>query len=545
MAPINNKPPSVRAASNLTPAQRSTAPAATAPTAPAHNPYALQSTVTTAADMEAVFDRFQAEREQGKPVALVSGGSLSGYPVAMKLKNLGFNVITAEARAQYTRSNVPALKEEAIHSLAHLSPDGSLMNSLLESNQMSMRQSRIVQKDGEMKQVLEPARRFTDWLAPEQTGNPLPPRIPVREEPTQKLPAFIDADPNAAKKHEPMEHLALEWPNKEVVQAMDPKDYHHPNMERLSKDTLGIGMIRDLEAGLNKHAVQQGIEVAHARVALKDEGTHFTPELNIGGQTVSPKFPVDLIVVAEGKGANTTVVSPQQNLIKTDESWHQRNYVLEPGLNAGSSVVADPKDTSTPPLVPIRINRKDDSVLNVAYYARRSENGDDVWAQNADRTQATLQAAGSKADANNPDIVEYRSPRIDVDYRRSETLANKNAVLVGDSAGTGSPSAGAGASLAMSIYPEAVEQLVKSPDFKNPETREKANAVYSENVGKGIDVWQRKTVDVMRKLDLMTSEKAQEVNASSGKVKALKEFAKKLDAESTTPERRDTNDWGT
>jgi hypothetical protein len=89
-----------------------------------------------------------------------------------------------------------------------------------------------------------------------------------------------------------------------------------------------------------------------------------------------------------------------------------------------------------------------------------------------------------------------------------------------------------------------VEQLVKHPGFKDPATREAANAAYRENVDKGIDVWQRKTVDVKRSLDLMTAEAAQEVNASSGKIKSLKTFAQQNTAPAET-QRRDTKDWGT
>ncbi|OJH33571.1 hypothetical protein [Cystobacter ferrugineus] len=486
------------------------------------NPHDLQATVKTADDMQAVLDRFEAERAQGKPVAVISGGSLSGYAVALKLKNLGFNVINAEARNTYTRQNVVGLKEEAVHSLAHLSPDGSLLDSLAESNRISMRKSRIVEKDGTLQQAPSPSHRFADWLMPKQNGNPLPPRIPVREAAPPKQPSFIDANPAAAKKHEPMEHLNLEWPNKEVVTAMDPKDWNYPNMERISEDTVAIGQIRDLEVGLNQHAVKQGIEVAHARVALKDMGSQYSPTFQFGDERVSPKFPVDLVVVAEGKGKNTSVISPQQNVIETGESWYQRNFVVEPGLNSGTSLVGSRTDPDKRPLVPIRINRKDDSLINVAHYARRDETADEVWAKNADRTQATLRAAGSAADANDPSIVEYRSGRIDVNYRRSETTARGNAVLVGDAAGTGSPLAGAGGSLALSIYPEAVERLVKHPGFNDPNTREQANAAYREDADKAVDVWQRKSVDIQRALNLVPTETAQQVNASSGKVKSLK-----------------------
>ncbi|ATB36842.1 hypothetical protein CYFUS_002257 [Cystobacter fuscus] len=500
------------------------APQAAASTEAAHeqNPHDLQATVKTAEDMQAVLDRFEAERAQGKPVAVISGGSLSGYAVALKLKNLGFNVISAEARGTYTRQNVVGLKEEAVHSLAHLSPDGSLLNSLAESNRLSMRKSRIVEKDNTLQQAPSSSHRFADWLMPQQNGNPLPPRIPVREAEPQKQPSFIDANPATAKKHEPMEHLNLEWPNKEVVTAMDPKEWNYPNMERISEDTLAIGQIRDLEVGLNQHAVKQGIEVAHARVALKDMGSQYSPEFQFGNEHVATRFPVDLVVVAEGKGKNTSVISPEQHSIETGESWYQRNFVVEPGLNSGTSLVGSRTDPDKRPLVPIRINRKDDSLINVAHYARRDETAEEVWAKNADRTQATLRAAGSAADANDPSIVEYRSGRIDVNYRRSETTARGNAVLVGDAAGTGSPLAGAGGSLALSIYPEAVERLVKHPGFNDPNTREQANAAYREDADKAVDVWQRKSVDIQRALNLVPTETAQQVNASSGKVKSLK-----------------------
>lgn len=484
--------------------------------------YALKTTASTSAEVNTVLQRFATE---GKPVAVVSGGSLSGYTVALQLKNHGFNVLVAEARDTYTRHNILALKEEAIYTLAKLAPDGKLINELLESSRLSLRKSRIDEKNGQLVQLPTPTYRFADWLLPASKRKGLPPRIPVRTHTTQQTSASLNVEQTgtaSAHKQKPLEHLNLEWPQNDVVDSVKQEDWHYDDLNRVSDVTLAIGQIRDLEAGLNRYWVNSaGIEVIHAKVDLQETGEGYTTDLKLNDGSVTPDFPLDLVCLAEGKGSNIARFS-EQKIIETNEAWYQRSFRVERGLKSGSSLIANPKYPEKPPLVPIRIQRENDSAINIAYYANRQETAEQIWTRMSDRTQAVLQAAGSNARADNPDIIEYQSKRIDVDWRRSSVMARANVVLVGDAAGTSSPIAGAGGSLAMSAYPEIVERLAKHPGFRDPQRREEANAMYNEQAAQSLDVWLHKSADVMRKLKLFSSEKLREINASSGRVASLK-----------------------
>lgn len=498
--------------------------------------HALKATANTQEEVQAVFDRF---RDEGKPVAVVSGGSLSGYAVALQLKQKGFNVLVAEARSTYTRQNIVALKEEAIYTLAKLSPDGKLLGDLLQAHQLSPRQTRIVEEGDQLVQRQTPEHRLLDWLMPGDPGKALPPHIPVRpDKPRQPSPGLDVELPNQPARgteanefgpheREPLEHLDLAWPQHEVLDSVKPEAWHYGNLDQVSNTTLAIGQIRDLEVGLNRYCADTaGIQIVNARVSLSGEGDGDikTTQLRLsGGEVVVPHAPPTLICLAEGKGPNTMDFS-EQKTITTSEAWFQRNFRVEADIKSGSSLVVDPKRPDKLPVVPIRINREHDSVINLAHYANRDENesAEQVWARTATRTQDVLRAAGSHADADDESIREFQSNRIDVDWRRSSVMAKGNVVLVGDAAGTGSPIAGAGGSLAMSAYPEIIDRLVSHPEFHTAEGREKANAAYNEDAAKPVDVWQRKSAELMRALKLFPAEKIREINASSGTIASLK-----------------------
>jgi hypothetical protein len=81
------------------------AAASTSPTTPAakRTPFPLKTTVdATPAAVRALFTKFQLDKAaSGKPVAVVSGGSVSGYATALALAKKGFSVLVVEKRDGY------------------------------------------------------------------------------------------------------------------------------------------------------------------------------------------------------------------------------------------------------------------------------------------------------------------------------------------------------------------------------------------------------------------------------------------------------------
>ncbi|HET7864622.1 MAG TPA: hypothetical protein VFL86_09480 [Burkholderiaceae bacterium] len=466
-----------------------------------------------------------SEQRQGKPAVLVSGAGVNGSMTAAKLSNLGANVLVAEKRAGFSRQNILGLKEEALYTMANISPEGKLLGDMVDAHQINFRKSRIAEVSGVPMQAAAPDYRFGDWLLPATNGDSLPPMIPVRTTAPPQGPPAVDLPlrtPATTGSREPLEHLDLAWPNHEVVRAVAPGDWRYENLAALSESTLAVAQTRDLEAGLNAFcAGKAGIDIVQAEVDIKDAGEHYQAEFMLGTQRIASPLNFDLIHIAEGSRGKNARAFGERLQVDTGETWHQRHFTAEPGLNAGSSLLRSRGNPEKMPLIPIRFNRSSDTVISIAHCTSRSEDAASVWTRTAPRTQAVLKAAGSQARADDPSIVEYDSGRIDVVWSRHTAPADRNIAAGGDAAATGSPSAGAGASLAASAYPEMTQRLFEHPGFRDPARRAEANAAYNSQAALVADIWHDRSAKLMKSLGMLSPDSLRRIRALSGTTRPL------------------------
>jgi len=183
-------------------------------------------------------------------------------------------------------------------------------------------------------------------------------------------------------------------------------------------------------------------------------------------------------------------------------------------------------DPENPAVVPIRFNRTEDTVVNVAHLAARTDKTEDVWRRNHELTNAVLKAAGSKASADDPAIVSYDSGPIAVSWGRAREPAKMNLTMGGDAVANKSPSAGAGASLAASAYPEMTQRLMEHPGFKDQTRRNEANAAYNEQARQVSNVWEDKSIRIMRSLGKLPDDALKDIRAKSGRNESLRQELK-------------------
>lgn len=187
---------------------------------PINGNHPLETTIKNAAELRSVLAKFGADQANGKKIAVVSGGSLSGYAVALKLKNKGYNVIISEKRKEYSRQNVITLREEALYSLANLSPNGHLIKSLLEQKLITPYENRVTQDAGSEKWTAKESSRLMKWLVGDNQQSEV--YIPQR----QKTDAPVK---------EALAHLDLAWPKSEVVEPIKAKDWRYTDLTKMAK----------------------------------------------------------------------------------------------------------------------------------------------------------------------------------------------------------------------------------------------------------------------------------------------------------------------
>lgn len=504
-------------------AQRSTATAKLATGVAAQKIYPLTTTLKSPDELEALLAKFAEDQKAGKPAVLVVGASVNGSMTAAKAARLGANVLVMEKRDGFSRDNIFALKEETLYTMASVSPDGTLLKQMHDANMLNFRQSRIEAGKEDLQQKPTPDHRFADWLLPGTPGEGLPPMIPVRKSKPADTPAFVDKPLSGNHQPNTLERLPhLDLAEHDVINAMRPEEWRYTDLTKLSNSSLGISQTRYFETGLNRYlAAQEGVDIAQGEVDVENRGDHFGPTLKMGGKSIVPDFEFDLVHLAEGSRGKNALAHAERLTTDFGETWFQRNFNVEPDLKPGSSLVPNRGDPENPAVIPIRFNRTEDTVVNVAHLAARTDQTEDVWRRNHDLTQAVLRASGSQASADDPTIVSYDSGPIAVAWGRAVEPAKMNLALGGDAAANKSPSAGAGASLAASAYPEMTQRLMEHPGFKDPTRRNEANAAYNEQARQVSNVWEDKSIRLMRALGALPDGALSDIRANSGRNESL------------------------
>lgn len=429
--------------------------------------FSLKTTHSGAVEIRGLLNQLakQKSNDASMRVALVSGGSMAGYATALKLRNNGFQVIVAEKRPEYTRQNSFILKKEAFFSLANLSPDGSLLRSLLQKKLLDVHRTNLMKQDGAtspLDLVTKPntAERFMDWLSNAhglQTEANVPKRVPLHKS---------DAG-----------HLDLAWPNQEPLQSLPAKDWRYDDLSSIGSENLGLAQFRNLEKGLNEYCVKQpGIHVLNAAVSLSNSGAmpkQYTPSFSLpeGDQTIAPSFAFDLICLAEGANSPNAAVLGEPTVIPHVESWYQANFAVpNQGLHGffGSVIDTDKKQITAVQ----HMERAGKALINVSLGVPPDQAFDEVAISTALKNASHLsETAGLPVDLSTFK-KEFEAKRIDVHIKRTPKLIDGNLIVIGDAAGSGSPVGAFGGGLALSAYPEVVERLITHPDFNKPDKRE-------------------------------------------------------------------------
>lgn len=484
--------------------------------------YAVKTTVNGASSVKELLNDL-AEKKKADPemqVALVSGGSVAGYAAALKLKNCGFHVIVAEKRSAYTRQNSFILKKEALFSLTNLSPDGKLMNHLIDNKLMDVHKSNIVKEGGlfgpdggKVVKEANPAYRFMNWITNNHHIHSA--KIPDRVKQDRETTEYLDLPHISTKKREPFEYLDLAWPKHEAVIPVDPQDWRYSNLGKISQDNLGLCQIRNLEKGLNQHCLdhQENIEIIPAEIDLKEtdsEDFKYSPTFIVADnekkEHIDSPFHFDLICIAEGANSKNAAVVSEQAVIPKVESWYQANYSgPENGLRGffGALVDRDKKQMAAVQ----HMGRKESPLVNVSLGIEPDKEFDPDSIERAlENSRHICEAAGANVEISER-TMEFKTPqRIDVDIKRANTVMRSNAIIIGDSAGSGSPVGALGGSLALSAYPELIERLVKHPDFKKPEKRPDVELFFRKEAAPVVNLRHGIPSDAMRKLGFYSAE---------------------------------------
>lgn len=484
--------------------------------------YAVKTTVSGASAINEMLNAL-AEKKKANPemqIALVSGGSVAGYAAALKLKNCGFHVIVSEKRAEYTRQNSFILKEEAFYSLTNLSPDGKLMNHLIDNKLMDIHKSKIVkeevflgQDEGRMKKEANSIHRFMNWLTNNDNIHSSA-KIPDRLKKERETTEYLDLQQKTSeKKREPVEYADLAWPEREVVIPVDPKDWKYSNLGKIGKDNLGLSQFRNLEKGFNQYCLgQENIQIISAEIDLKEtdsEDFKYSPAFVVteDGEKkhIVPQLHFDLICIAEGANSKNAAIVSEQTIIPKVESWYQANYSgQESGLRGffGSLIDGDKKQITTVQ----HMGRQEGSFANVSLGIEHDKQFESDPIKNAlENAKRICETAGANFNFSKENM-EFESQRIDVDIKRANTVMRSNVVIIGDSAGSGSPAGALGGSIALAAYPEMIERLVKHPDFKNPEKRRDVEIFFRKGIAQIVNTRLNEPSDTMRKLGFYSAE---------------------------------------
>ncbi|VVE25012.1 hypothetical protein [Pandoraea commovens] len=466
--------------------------ASTMPPPPELPPFPLTSTVdATPAAVQALLAKFEASKSaSGKPVAIVSGGSLSGYATSLALVKQGFNVLVVEKRGTYSRQNLISLKQDAVFSLARLAPDrgvtgdipavNGIVRTMCNHERQTYARFKIEHDGTAFKPQLQRQHVLMDWMAP---SDGLPARLPQLKRAICGISAYLDVhDPRSNTRdiaqHEraattSASHLDPVFPDSPIIGSMSLNDWRLGPPERMCAETLVFTNLMHLETSLNDYcATQPGIDILHAEVHLQessDAHDSFIPVLKIGEESICPNFPVDLICIAEGAhSANRAVIGGAAAVVDPDECWHQGIYV-QPSSGApcrGDFMVIETRHA--PHLITVieYAERAHQSLANISICTRTDDKPSEATVcAELECAQAHILARGITTFRVGEATRQFESGEIIVKLSRTKVAGKGNVVIVGDAAAAGSPAGATGASFAVSAYPEAVERLVAHPQF--------------------------------------------------------------------------------
>jgi len=455
-------------------------------------PFPLRSTVdATPTAVQALLEKFEASKTaSGKPVAIVSGGSLSGYATSLVLVKQGFNVLVVEKRGAYSRQNLINLKRDAVFSLARLAPDGGIsgdipmvdgfVRTMCNHERQTYAKFKFEHDGTAFKPQLQRQHVFMDWMAP---SDGLPARLPQLKRAICGISPYLDVhDPDSATRdiaqHErdattSASHLDPVFPDSPIIGSMRLNDWRLGSPERMCAGTLVFTNLMHLEKSLNDYcAAQPGIDILHAEVHLQESSAaddRFIPVLKIDEESICPNFPVDLICIAEGAhSVNRAVIGGAAAEVDPDECWRQGIYV-QPSNGAqcrGDFMIVETRHAPHLITVVEYAERAHQSLANISICTRTDEKlSEATMRAGLECAQTHILAQGATAFRVDETTRQFESGEINVKLLRAKVAGKGNVVIVGDAAAAGSPAGAIGASFAVSAYPEAVERLVAHPQF--------------------------------------------------------------------------------
>ena len=510
------------------------------------NEYPLKVTVSGVQPINEMLNRFGAE---GKRTAFISGGSLFGYMAALTLHELGFNVAVVEGRSGYSRKNVIDLKADALYSLANLSPSGELIRGLLSHKLITPYEKSAIQENNSHKGIKQKSHRLLDWLAGNFTKIPNRLKENARNGNSKKLACLnvekFNKQQNIRIK-ESLEYLDFTWPNNEAIQSVDPIKWI-PELESVGSTNLAVTQIKDLEAGLNLYCANtKGIEIIHGELALSKknkEDTEYSPILIVNDnekkEHITPKFPVDLIVIAEGANSKNAQIISEQNIqknIPTVERLYNRSYRIKlsdvKGFG-GASITHDASSGVERKILSVvkYANRPNEGLVSVSVWGRPpAESETSLFTQEENREKEkqeeeklfqiaqphinSVLKVGGLQEKELHNIKFHSSGKIDVKLKRTPCPIKHNVIVGGDAVGAGSPIGGLGGSLALYAYPAMIKRLVTHQDFnsKDPKKRDRLECEFKRGIAEIVRLRHGISRDKMkaRKLDFYSKDTIKE-----------------------------------
>ncbi|MES2207454.1 MAG: hypothetical protein V4525_11770 [Pseudomonadota bacterium] len=440
----------------------------------------IQTNIISAAEaLYQVMCDLNAERQQtGKRIAIVSGGSVSGYSAALMLVAEGFNVILAEKRMRSTRDNVISLKQEALYMLAKLSPNGSLLRELYAKKLITPHQRAIEDQEGLLRIYDEPTNTLLSWLASTSVQVP-------KDSDAAQPPQFNNWNP--------------EWSSKTY------------------RKNLAHAQIADLEEGLNHYCVNvPGLRIIRSNIQLLPPtkgSTLFIPEFyfeEAKHSCLRPDFPIDLICIAEGANSQSRkIIGGEWPVVDPNENWWYGNYMGAPdSLGGFQNFTIIPAGN----IATLYIEKEEKSLANIGVYFQDSENAENINVKHQ-AAQKYLLAAGSPLNIHQQNR-DFDSGPISILLRRARSPIKGNVVLVGDAAASGSPVGGLGASLAMSAYPAALQRLVRDQRFWLDSTNTESNMPvinYLTDLANIADIFHARAAESMGAVGLYSEKTRQEL----------------------------------
>ena len=483
------------------------------PFAVPHHSWPLRTNIdSTPEALTDLFDHLNKHNPH-QPIAIISGGSLSGCTTALELACDGYQVIVAEKRKTYNRQNVLSLKTDTLLYMASLSPDGSLLRDMVKNRFVTPCTHEIVAdqtSDTGYSAVKNSSVRFLNWLLPERA---LRPQIPVRDrraEPQAQPQDLAGMHDTLRRKPNPrhIEALDLAWPVHEPVTAVAPTDWRAPPAEFFSSDNMVLGQTCDLEKSLNECCLRHpSIHVVNAEIELQcpaGEDADYHPLFKMGDEnnpkTFSPSQDIELICLAEGsQSPNRNLIGGEWQPVATNESWQQGNYIGAASSVGGFNAVDVQPDTI---IVTQHIEQPGQSLANVSVFHPTDQ------PPSADSIVSRLHLARAHVDTVKSPVNisenhrQYDSGPIDINLRMARNPIKRNVIQVGDNAFSGTPAGGYGGSMGTSQFCQLVSETVNHPDFNSsdPVRRQRVEDYYRKGVADIHAVRTGRPTTILRKL---------------------------------------------